>query len=219
MFAPADGVPEDPATGSAAGPLAVHLARHGRIEFGQEIEIRQGAEEFTLGGGPTGVLLIHGFTGSPHSMRGLGEYLADRGLSARGLRLPGHATSWQDCNTKKAKDWLEAVDEEFERFSAAHEEVFVVGLSFGATLAVGDFDADWRHDFATLLRTDHLARGEQELRLTVVVHAPRAHVERRIGAWATIVADEGLGEINRAIAQLPPKVVDSKVERRRQTPC
>jgi trans-2,3-dihydro-3-hydroxyanthranilate isomerase len=44
MFAPADGVPEDPATGSAAGPLAVHLARHGRIGFGEEIEISQGAE-------------------------------------------------------------------------------------------------------------------------------------------------------------------------------
>src|SRR5262249_21613174 len=41
---PAFGVPEDPATGSAAGPLAVHLARHGRIAFGQEIEISQGAE-------------------------------------------------------------------------------------------------------------------------------------------------------------------------------
>jgi len=44
MFAPGDGVPEDPATGSAAGPLAVHLARHGRIAFGEEIEIRQGEE-------------------------------------------------------------------------------------------------------------------------------------------------------------------------------
>jgi trans-2,3-dihydro-3-hydroxyanthranilate isomerase len=44
MFAPADGVPEDPATGSAAGPLACHLARHGRIDFGEEIEIAQGAE-------------------------------------------------------------------------------------------------------------------------------------------------------------------------------
>jgi trans-2,3-dihydro-3-hydroxyanthranilate isomerase len=43
-FAPAIGIPEDPATGSAAGPLAVHLARHGRISFGQEIEISQGAE-------------------------------------------------------------------------------------------------------------------------------------------------------------------------------
>jgi trans-2,3-dihydro-3-hydroxyanthranilate isomerase len=44
MFAPAVGVPEDPATGSAAGPLAVHLARHGRIAFDEQIEIRQGAE-------------------------------------------------------------------------------------------------------------------------------------------------------------------------------
>jgi trans-2,3-dihydro-3-hydroxyanthranilate isomerase len=44
MFAPAFGVAEDPATGSAAGPLAVHLARHGRIAFGDEIEISQGAE-------------------------------------------------------------------------------------------------------------------------------------------------------------------------------
>lgn len=44
MFAPRLGVDEDPATGSAAGPLALHLARHGRIAFGDEIEIRQGAE-------------------------------------------------------------------------------------------------------------------------------------------------------------------------------
>ncbi len=44
MFAPGGGVPEDPATGSAAGPLAVHLARHGRIGFGDEIEISQGTE-------------------------------------------------------------------------------------------------------------------------------------------------------------------------------
>jgi trans-2,3-dihydro-3-hydroxyanthranilate isomerase len=44
MFAPASGVAEDPATGSAAGPLAMHIARHGRIAFGEEIEISQGDE-------------------------------------------------------------------------------------------------------------------------------------------------------------------------------
>jgi trans-2,3-dihydro-3-hydroxyanthranilate isomerase len=44
VFVPAHGVDEDPATGSAAGPLALHLARHGRVEFGDEIVIRQGAE-------------------------------------------------------------------------------------------------------------------------------------------------------------------------------
>jgi trans-2,3-dihydro-3-hydroxyanthranilate isomerase len=44
MFAPGGGVPEDPATGSAAGPLAVHLSRHGKINLGDEIVISQGAE-------------------------------------------------------------------------------------------------------------------------------------------------------------------------------
>ena len=44
MFAPGHGVPEDPATGSAAGPLAIHLARHGRIAWGEQIEIEQGEE-------------------------------------------------------------------------------------------------------------------------------------------------------------------------------
>lgn len=44
MFSPAYGVVEDAATGSAAGPLAIHLARHGQIEFGQQIEILQGVE-------------------------------------------------------------------------------------------------------------------------------------------------------------------------------
>ena len=44
MFGPALGVPEDPATGSAAGPLALHLARHGRTEFGRQLVIEQGVE-------------------------------------------------------------------------------------------------------------------------------------------------------------------------------
>ena len=44
MFMPGGAIAEDPATGSAAGPLALHLARHGRIAFGDEIEITQGVE-------------------------------------------------------------------------------------------------------------------------------------------------------------------------------
>ena len=44
MFAPASGVPEDPATGSAAGPLAMHVSRHGLVPFGTTLRIEQGAE-------------------------------------------------------------------------------------------------------------------------------------------------------------------------------
>ncbi|MGI8507193.1 MAG: PhzF family phenazine biosynthesis protein [Solirubrobacteraceae bacterium] len=63
VFAAGLGVPEDPATGSAAGPLAVHLARHGRIRFGERIEIRQGVEI----GRPS---LLHGVAdGSPERIQ------------------------------------------------------------------------------------------------------------------------------------------------------
>ena len=44
MFAPSSGVAEDPATGSACGPLGIHLVRHGRIGFGEEVEVSQGVE-------------------------------------------------------------------------------------------------------------------------------------------------------------------------------
>jgi trans-2,3-dihydro-3-hydroxyanthranilate isomerase len=81
MFAPAGGVPEDPATGSAAGPLAVHLSRHGKIAFGEEIEIRQGAE---IGrpsllyaravGGPEGIERVE--VGGSAAIVGRGEFLA-----------------------------------------------------------------------------------------------------------------------------------------------
>ncbi len=44
MFAPGDGIPEDPATGSAAGPIAYHLARYGWTSFGDTLELTQGVE-------------------------------------------------------------------------------------------------------------------------------------------------------------------------------
>jgi len=65
MFSPADGIPEDPATGSAAGPLACHLARHGRIAFGDEIEVVQGVE---IGRPSTLFARATGSSGAVHSV-------------------------------------------------------------------------------------------------------------------------------------------------------
>lgn len=102
----------------------------------QELEILEGAEEFSLGQGPTGALLVHGYTGSPHSMRPLGDHLADRGVGCFGLRLPGHGTTWEDLGSRQASEWVEAVNLGYEKMKAEHEEVFVVGLSFGVALAL-----------------------------------------------------------------------------------
>jgi carboxylesterase len=104
-----------------------------------------GAEPFARdGGGPdgdspdarTGVLLVHGFTGNPSSMRPWGEHLADEGFAVRVPLLPGHGTTWQDCNAHTEQDWVRAVDEAFDELAADCDRVVVAGLSMGGTLAI-----------------------------------------------------------------------------------
>jgi carboxylesterase len=82
----------------------------------------------------TGVLLSHGFTGSPFSMRPFGEHLAELGYGVAVPRLPGHGTSWQELNTTRWQDWYGTVDAEFLRLRKEHDRVFVVGLSMGGCL-------------------------------------------------------------------------------------
>ncbi|HVF54137.1 MAG TPA: alpha/beta fold hydrolase [Actinomycetota bacterium] len=101
-----------------------------------QIDIIAGAEEFELGEGPIGALLIHGYTGSPQGLRGLGEHLADRGVAVMAPRLPGHGTTWQDLNTRRPEEWVHHVEEAFTRMAAEREQVFLVALSFGAALAL-----------------------------------------------------------------------------------
>ena len=103
--------------------------------------VMAGAEPFSWPGGDgadgrTGVLLVHGFTGSPFSMRPWGEFLAGEGFAVRGPRLPGHGTSWQDCNTSTEDDWLAEVHRSFDLLAEECDRVFVAGLSMGGTLAI-----------------------------------------------------------------------------------
>ena len=62
----------------------------------RNFEIISGAEPFYFEGGETGCLLVHGFTGTPKEMRGLGEHLAHHGYMVLGIRLSGHATNQKD---------------------------------------------------------------------------------------------------------------------------
>jgi carboxylesterase len=95
-----------------------------------------GAEPFRFDGGSTGVLLCHGFTGSPQSMRPWGEYLAAAGLTVLCPRLPGHGTRWQELNLTGWQDWYAEIAHAFDDLVGRCDQVFVMGLSMGGTLAL-----------------------------------------------------------------------------------
>jgi len=82
------------------------------------------------------VLLCHGFTGSPQTLRGWADYLAGQGLTVSLPRLPGHGTTWQDLAKTGSGDWLAEVDAAFGKLAGQCEQVFVFGLSMGGCLAL-----------------------------------------------------------------------------------
>ena len=95
-----------------------------------------GAEPFHHSGGSTAVLLCHGFTGNPSSMRPWAEYLAAAGLTVSLPRLPGHGTTWQEMAGTRWQDWYAEIDRAYEELRGPAGEIFVMGLSMGATLAL-----------------------------------------------------------------------------------
>jgi carboxylesterase len=91
---------------------------------------------FFLGGGPTGILLIHGYTGSPPEMRLVGEALNSAGLTVSGPCLPGHGTTAEEMNRCKWSDWTGCVEQSYGALRERCDKVFVAGLSMGSLLAL-----------------------------------------------------------------------------------
>lgn len=95
-----------------------------------------GAEPYRHEGGEVGVLLCHGFTGSPQSLRPWAEHLAGHGLTVSLPLLPGHGTRWQDMQLTGWQDWYAEVDRALRELLERCRQVFVAGLSMGGTLAL-----------------------------------------------------------------------------------
>ena len=92
-----------------------------------------GAEPFAADGGSIGVLLSHGFTGSPQGLRPWAEHLAAAGYTVRLPRLPGHGTSWQEMNATRWTDWYAEIERAYDAL-CRREHVFAGGLSMGGAL-------------------------------------------------------------------------------------
>jgi len=91
---------------------------------------------FELSGGKIGVLVIHGFGGSPVSVRPWAESFHNSGYTVSVPRLPGHGTNWQDLNSTTAADWFAKVEKSFAQLRSKTERIFVAGFSNGGALAL-----------------------------------------------------------------------------------
>nr|MBA3820853.1 alpha/beta fold hydrolase [Deltaproteobacteria bacterium] len=105
------------------------------------ISARERAEPFELGGAlggeaEVGVVLVHGFTGTPYEVRYLGEQLARAGYAVRGPRLPGHGTRVEDLDVTTWSDWVAEVDRAVEALRRRCDRVAVIGQSLGGLLAL-----------------------------------------------------------------------------------
>jgi carboxylesterase len=96
--------------------------------------IIEGAEPWSAAGGDRGVLVVHGFTGNPHSMRPVAEALAAAGFTVELPLLPGHGTAVEDMIPTGWPDWLGAAEDAYGQLAARCEKVAVVGLSMGGAI-------------------------------------------------------------------------------------
>ena len=113
-------------------------------------EILPGAEPMSADGGPVGVLVIHGFTGNPSSMRPLAEAFVAAGYTVEMPLLPGHGTTVEDMADTGWADWSAAVDKTYADLAGRVERVVVVGLSMGGSLTC------WLGHRASRARRDRL---------------------------------------------------------------
>lgn len=87
-------------------------------------------------GNEKGILLMHGFTGSPSHMRMLADGLAEKGYSVRSIALPGHASSEESMAVENWESWLQAAKEAAVEMMSRCEKLTVCGLSMGGDLAL-----------------------------------------------------------------------------------
>jgi carboxylesterase len=98
--------------------------------------VQSGREAFRFDGGPIGILMLHGFTGSPASLRHLGERLAARGHAVACPLYPGHGRAWRDLGGARWRDWVDEAERALADVADRTRSVVVFGQSFGAALAL-----------------------------------------------------------------------------------
>jgi len=102
----------------------------------EESQIQKNAEAFYFPGNKTGILMIHGFTGTTQSVYEYGKVLANEGYTVLGPRLTGHGTFPEQMEMASYLDWIKDVEAGLEKLEEMCETIYIAGLSMGGTLAM-----------------------------------------------------------------------------------
>ncbi|PFO01445.1 lipase [Bacillus sp. AFS076308] len=102
----------------------------------EKFPILKGAEPFYFQGNKIGILISHGFVGTPQSVRYLGERLSQYGYSILAPRLKGHGTNYSDLESCIHEDWFESLERGYYELKKECTSIFVLGQSMGGTLAL-----------------------------------------------------------------------------------
>ncbi len=126
-------------------------------------------DAFFWQGGPTGVLLFHGFTATTAEVRLLGRYLHDRGYTVAGPLLPGHGTTPSDMNRREWREWTTAGEQAYRELRSHCPRLFVGGESVGALVAL------------------YLAASHSEI-LGLLLYAPALRISPVLAGLARLLA-------------------------------
>ncbi|MDQ0268832.1 alpha/beta hydrolase [Cytobacillus purgationiresistens] len=102
----------------------------------QSTRVIDGAESFFFDGNDTGILILHGFIGTPQSVRYIGDELAQLGYTVYAPRLAGHGTDYLDLEECTYHDWLHSAEIGLEKLRKHCKSIFILGQSMGGTLTI-----------------------------------------------------------------------------------
>lgn len=174
-------------------------------------QVLAGAEPWSAAGGPVGVLVLHGFTGNPQSMRPLAEAFADAGYTVELPLLPGHGTDLQDMLPTRFTDWSAAAESAYDALAARCSRVVVAGLSMGGTLTV--WLATRHPEIAGIICVNPMVDGHAPV-LSATLDAVRASSEEMFPAIGSDIALPGVVEL--AYPGTPVQPLISLVEATRE---
>ncbi len=154
-------------------------------------------------GSRVAVLVLHGFTGSPASMRPWAQDLHRRGYSVSMPLLPGHGTRWQDLQRYTFQDWYAAAEDAFTKLRTEHDHVFLAGLSMGGTLSLALAEQYGRDVAGLMMVNPMVASRRKDVKLLPVLK----HIVPAFPAIGNDIKKPGQDEV--AYPKTPLKAVAS----------